>query len=97
MGARNTITSAEGFHQWNENRTTARGEKSKVKTFVINQEDIDATSTDEKLKRRWDKARTVSGTQSYHSFAPDPNEKDFLHAKSHYSSVDSFRLRHSKK
>ena len=39
MGARNTITSAQGFHQWNENRTTARGEKSKVKTFVINQED----------------------------------------------------------
>ena len=84
MGTSNTITSAKGFHEWNENRTTARGEKSKVKTFVITQEDIDATSADEKLKRRWEKARTVSGTQSYHSFAPDPNDKDFLHAKSFF-------------
>ena len=97
MGARNTITSAQGFHEWNENRTTARGEKSKVKTFVINQQDIDTTSADEKLKKRWDKARTVTGTQGYRSFAPDPNDKDFLHARTFYSSVDSVRLRHSKK
>ena len=93
----NTITSAEGFHQWNKTRQTARGEKSKVISFVITKEDIDETGANEKLKKRWEKARTVSGTQSCHSFSPDPNDINFLYAKSFYSSGEKEHLRHSRK
>ena len=54
-------------------------EKSKIIPFEVTEQEI--KSVYELHKSRWDNAKTIKGTQSYHQFGVDPSDKKFIFVK----------------
>ena len=84
MGYKNTILNAEGFKNWMTEK------KYSTIPFVLTTEDIQKVLNDKVLKKRWDTALQIKGTQSYHDYRVDTADNRFLFVR-HYTSSEEYK------
>ena len=58
--------------------------------MIVTTEDYDRVKNNKMLQSRWQKKKTIEGTQSNHDYQCDPTDKNFLIVRP-YSSCDQFK------
>ena len=88
---------AEGLHKFLTTHINSSGDKSKIIPMIITTEDYEKVRTNDVVKKRWDAARTLDGTQSHHHFERDPTDRDFIIMRPHSGCDEYKRVRLFKK
>ena len=96
-GYRNDIISADGLFDFIKTHKKSNGKTSNVIPMIVTTEDYDKVKNNNMLQSRWQKTKTIEGTQSNHDYRCDPTDKNFLFVRP-YTSCDQFkRVRLTKK
>ena len=96
-GYRNDIISADGLFDFIKTHKKSNGNTSNVIPMIVTTEDYDKVKNNNMLQSRWQKTKTIEGTQSNHDYRCDPTDKNFLFVRPHTSCDQFKRVRLTKK
>ena len=89
-GFRNDIIDAESLQRFLKTHINTSGQISPIIPIVVTMDDYEKVRNNEVIKKRWDRTRTVEGTQQHHDFRRDPTDNDFIVMRP-YSNCDEYK------
>ena len=67
------------------------GQISPIIPIVVTRDDYEKVRNNEVIKKRWNRTRTVNGTQQHHDFRRDQKDNDFIIMRP-YSDCEEYEM-----